>query len=257
MTPNTNAPACRFRLPALTLALLAIAAPTRAQDADLPKAEEVLAKYIEATGGEAAYKALRTRKITGTIEFVGAGISGDLEIWQQAPDKMKTVLNLENVGTVEQGTDGQTAWERNPITGDRLLDGTEKAAFLRQAAFNADLMTAELFDKVETTAKEDVDGTPCYVVVLTPAEGEPETRYYEVESGLMLKSKQTVETPMGAIPVESLVSDYREVDGIKVPFKSTEKLVGQEIQTTLDKVEHGVEIPEDAFEVPEGIKQDD
>ena len=102
------------RIPAAVLALGLLApiaiAPARAQDDALPKAEEVLAQYIEVTGGAAAYEALSSRKVTGSIEFVGAGLKGTLLLQQQAPARMKTTLELENVGTFVQGTDGTVAF---------------------------------------------------------------------------------------------------------------------------------------------------
>ena len=60
---------------------------------------------------------------------------------------------------------------------------------------------------------------------------------------------------MGEIPVESVVSDYKEVDGITMPFTSTETLVGQEVKTTMTSVEHGVTFPPGTFDVPETLKK--
>lgn len=242
-----------LRMPCLGLLALVVS-PAIGQDADLPKAEEVITKAIEATGGEAAYKALSSRKVVGSIEFVGVGLKGSLLLQQEAPDKMGTTLELEGVGTFLQGTDGTTAYEINPISGERLLEGPEKAAFMREAAFYSDLNWQEYYAKAETTGEEEVDGTRCFVVEMTPKEGKPETRYYAADSGLLVKSKRTVESPMGEIQVESSVSDYRDVDGIKIPFVSTESLVGQEVKTTIESVEHGVEFPEGTFDVPDSLK---
>ncbi|QDV35020.1 LolA-like protein [Tautonia plasticadhaerens] len=241
--------------PALALGLLALAGASSPAQDDPPKAEELLSKYIEATGGAEAYKALSSRKATGTIEFAGAGLKGSLELMQQAPDKMKTVLELEGVGTFVQGTDGTTAYEINPISGERTLEGAEKAAFLREAAFYADLDWQDYYTKAETTGTEEVEGSTCFVVEMTPKEGAPETRYFDADSGLLVKTKRVVQTPMGEIPVESFLGDYKEVDGITMPFSSTEKLVGQEVKTTIEAVEHGVDFPEGTFAVPDSLQK--
>lgn len=252
MTRNYGPPLLRL----LSLGLLVAAvSPAVGQDDALPKAEEILAKAIEATGGEAAYKALSTRKVTGTIEFVGAGLKGKLILEQEAPNKMKTSLELENVGTFLQGTDGTIAYEINPVSGERVLEGPEKAAFLREAAFYSDVEWQNYYDQAETKEVMEVDGTPCYVVAMTPKEGRVETRFYAVDSGLLVKSRRIVESPMGEIPVESFVSDYQEVDGLKIPFVSTEVLLGQEVKTTIQSVEHGVAFPEGTFAIPEAIKE--
>ena len=242
-----------LRLIGPALALLAMAAPAFAQD-DLPTAEEVMNKYIEATGGAGAYEKLSSRKITGTVEIVAAGVKGDLTIYQQAPDKLLSTLDFEGIGEVVQGTDGEVAWAEDPNTGDRVLEGAEKADFLRESTFNSELKWKELYKTVEVTGKEDVDGTSCYVVVMTPEEGQPETTYLAVDSGLMVKTKTVQTSPLGDQPVEVSVSDYREVDGVKIPFTSTIRVLQQEIKMSFENVEHNVEIPEGTFDVPESVK---
>lgn len=242
-----------LRLIGPALALLAIAAPAFAED-DLPTAEEVMNKFIEATGGAGAYEELSSRKITGTVEIVAAGVKGDVTIYQQAPDKLLSTLDFEGIGEVVQGTDGKAAWSEDPNTGARLLEGAEKADFLREATFNSELKWKELYENVEVTGKEDVDGTSCYVVVMTPEEGQPETSYFAVDSGLMVRTKTVQTSPLGDQAVEVTVSDYREVDGIKIPFTTTIQVLQQEIKMTFDNVEHGVEIPEGTFDVPESVK---
>ena len=85
---------------------------------NLPKGEELLDKYVAATGGKEAYEKCKNRLIKGTMEFAGAGIKGELTIYQTRPNKMYLEVNLQGIGKIEQGTDGQTVWERNAITGE-------------------------------------------------------------------------------------------------------------------------------------------
>ena len=78
------------------------------------------------------------------------------------------------------------------------------------AKFNAELHWRDVYKKAETTGVEQVDGKDCYKVVLTPGEGSPITRYYDKQSNLLVKMLMTAKNPMGEIPVESMVSDYRK-----------------------------------------------
>ncbi|RUL87072.1 LolA-like protein [Tautonia sociabilis] len=248
----------RFLAPALAFGLLVPAASSsraQAQDQDdLPSAEEILAKSIEATGGVEAYQALSSRKITGSIEFADQGLTGELTIMQQAPNKLKVILELPGIGTIIEGTDGSEVYEINPITGERLKEGAEKAATLREADFDADLNWKEHYAQAETTGVEQVNDTRCFVVEMTPKEGTIETRYYAADSGLLLRVKRTIESPMGAVPVESTFSDFREVDGVTMPFQSTDTVLGQTVKTAFAAIEHGVTFPEGTFDLPEPLR---
>ncbi|CAN5746388.1 hypothetical protein BH23PLA1_BH23PLA1_19020 [soil metagenome] len=244
----------RLRIAALVTFGLAISTiSTQAQETDLPEAEAILDKYIEATGGAEAHQKIKTRVTRGTLEVVGAGLKGDVEIYQAAPAKLLSVVEFEGLGKIVQGTDGKAAWELNPLTGDRVLKDNEKADFLIAARLD-ETAWREDYEKVECTGVEDVDGKPAYKVVLTPKQGNPATNFYDKDSGLMVKSSRTVETPMGQIPVEIFISDYQEVDGLKIPFKSTQKVLTQELKTEAEEISHNVEIGDDRFAIPDSVK---
>ena len=76
---------------------------------------------------------------------------------------------------------------------------------------------------------ETVDGQECYKVVLTPAEGKPETMYFQKKSGLAVKTTTVAVSPMGEIPVEVLVANYKNFDGVLAPAKTTQKAAGRGI----------------------------
>jgi hypothetical protein len=63
-----------------------------------------------------------------------------------------------------------------------------------------------------------------------------------------------VKSPMGEIPAESVVSDYRKEGGVLVPHKVSQKMVGLEISTSLDSIQYNAEIPKGKFELPDEIK---
>ncbi len=253
-------------LPCVFLALAA-APPASAQTgeavatADLPKGEDILDRFVEVTGGKAAYEKLKNRVITGTLNVTMKGvadappITGKMTIWQAAPNKMYVEQDMGERGKMMEGYDGKTAWQYHPAMGGRVKEGLEKTSSERAALFNSELFWRDRTKSVETVGIEDVDGKPAYKVVLTPKEGPIETRYFDKESGLAVKSTMTVATPMGQIPVEILQSDYREVDGVKVSHRLMQIVQAQEVSITFDKIEHNVEIPADRFDVPEQVKE--
>ena len=90
--------------------------------------------------------------------------------------------------------------------------------------------------------------------MLTPRDGQPETRYYDKTSGLLVRTSMIMKTEMGEIPAESSVSDYRKVDGVLMPFLVKQKVLGQEFTVTLQSVKNNVEIPKERFALPEDVK---
>ena len=59
---------------------------------------------------------------------------------------------------------------------------------------------------------------------------------------------------MGEVPIEVIPADFKEVDGIKMPFKATQKVLTQEIVIKFDTVEQNVDLPKDTFALPAEIK---
>ena len=236
-------------------ALTAMAGMTAmAADEALPKADTILEKFIEVTGGRAAREKLRTEVSTGSIEFVGKGIKGTLTTYKEVPDKMLLVMDIPGIGKIEEGYDGQVAWGRNAMQGPRIKEGDEKALAVRGASFNAELKWHDFYKSADTKGVEEVDGKPCYKIIMTPIQGNPETRFYDKQSSLLVKSSMVVKTQMGEIAAETDVADYRKEGDFLMPHKVTQKVAGQELLMTLDTVKYNGEIEKGRFDLPDEIK---
>ncbi|MGH9662600.1 MAG: DUF620 domain-containing protein, partial [Bryobacteraceae bacterium] len=243
-----------WRAGALAAALaVATGMPVAAQD-KLPKADEILDRFVEVTGGRAIYQKIRTELAIGTMEVVGKGVKGMMTLYQAAPNKMYVSIEIEGVGKMEQGTDGDVVWEKNAIQGPRVKSGEERAAALREADIRSRLNWREAFDKAEVTGVESVDGDPCHKVVMTPKEGKPETRFYSRKTGLLVRKDVIAKTPMGEIPAQSYIGEYKLVDGILTPHRITQKVLGQEMQTSLQSIKYNADIPSSRFDLPDEVK---
>jgi zinc protease len=242
-----------WKLAAGLLPLVALAAAPQAAQ-DLPKAETILDKYIEVTGGKAAHEKIRTEIISGKMEFAANGISGTMTAWHAEPDKSLMEIDIPGLGKMREGFDGTVAWSLSALQGPHIKEGAEKEDAVRQARMNSDLHWRELYPKVETTGVESVDGKDCYKVVLTPASGNPITQYYDKQSNLLVRMTMTATTAMGNVPVDSVAADYHKDGEILSPHKLTQKLAGQQITLTVDKVEYNAEIPPGTFDLPDEIK---
>src|SRR5260370_28455832 len=225
-----------------------------AADEPLPKAETILERFIEVTGGKAAYQKRKTEIATGTLEFAAQGLKGTLTRYASDPDKSYSSLDIDGIGKIEMGSSGNIAWEKNAILGPRVKSGEEKAQALREATFNAQLFLRKIFPKAVTIDVETVDTEECYKVLLTPAQGKPETSYYQKKSGLEVKTATVAVNPMGEIPVEVILADYKNFDGVLVPTRVTQKAGGQEFTLTIQTMKTNEAIPPDRFEPPAEIK---
>jgi hypothetical protein len=239
-----------FRL-RIAVPLLALSAAAFAAD-DI-KPEAIMDKFIEVTGGQAAYEKTKTEIATGTVEVMG--MSGTLTSYRAAPDKSYSVVDFSaGPGKFEEGVSGGVAWAMDGMQGPRIKEGDERTAAVRNAALYKDPHWRDFYKKAELAGTEDVGGKACYKVVLTPNEGAAETRYFDKTSGLLLKIVMPVTTPDGSATVESSLSDYRDENGVLAPHTVSEKLPSFELLIKVQSVKQNPDIPAGRFDLPAEIK---
>ena len=222
--------------------------------ADLPKGETLLDKYIEVTGGKAAYAKIHSEMMTGTMEFPAMGLKGKLTAYSAEPDKQYFEVALEGIGKMQEGSNGDAAWANSAMQGPRIKEGGEKTESLMRAKFNAELNWRDMYKTVETVGTETVDGQECYKVVATPKSGNPKTLWYGKDSNLVVKMSAVTATPQGDIQSDTTVSDYRKEGDVLVPHKMSIKAGPMEIAMTVDSMQINPEIPKNTFDVPDEVK---
>lgn len=241
------------------LAAFGLAAQTAVTDvgpgakATQPTADTVLQHFVDATGGKAAYDAVKTRVSTGTFTLTGKGINGAIKIYQAAPAKAYTVVDIEGVGKQEDGNDGKTVWELSSMTGARIKTGEEAASELRNSALDAHTNWKSYYKSAEVVGSENIGDKSCWKLVMTPNQGSPETDWFDKTTGLLVRESATMDTPMGKIPVSADYSDYRKQGDLTLAFKLTQTVAGQEFEIALNKVELNADIPANRFDLPADI----
>jgi hypothetical protein len=238
----------------LALAILFSPVALFCADEALPPAATVLNRWIEVTGGRAALEKRHNQVQRGTVEIASVGLKGNVTIYEAEPNKNRATFELAGIGKIESGTNGEVAWENNPLQGPRIKQGPELAESLRDSTFNAELFWQKLYAKVETMGIETTEGHECYKVVLTPKEGNPTTEYFDRKSGLLVKTSATRTTSMGQITGEVLYDDYRKDGDILAPHKLIQRAASQEFQIQLQSVEANADLPKDIFALPPEIQ---
>jgi len=226
----------------------------RAADEPLPDGAAVLDRYVEVTGGKEAYAKHKSEIETGTLEYPAQGLKAKITRYASEPNNYLASVEIAGIGKIDTGVTDGVAWENSVVLGARIKSGEEKALAMREAAFNAIANWRKLFPKVETTGAESVDGVGCYKVLLTPAEGRTETRYFSRQTGLLVKVTTVAVTQMGDVPVEMRFSGYKEANGILAPSEVTQKAAGQEFTVSIESVRVNEEIPASTFALPAEVK---
>jgi len=239
---------------ALALAAGTGAARAQAPAAPLPTGDAVLAKYVEVTGGAAAYDALKNQVVHARMEIMGAGVVIALTVYSAPPANLYTLVESEATGRMESGVSDGVVWENSALRGAIVKEGIERDDALRDATFFRMAHWKEHVKSAECTGAADVGGKPAYRVVLTPKAGSPQTFYFDKESGLLVRTEATVTSAAGAVQVVAEPGDFRKVDGIMIPFTNRMQVMGQQRVVTVDKVEHNVALPPDRFALPAEIK---
>lgn len=211
-------------------------------------AEQVLEKSIQAMGGRAAMNKITSTIMKGNMQM--QGMQGSFEIHQKAPNKHFFMQTLQGVGEFKQGFDGKTGWSQDPMSGVRNMEGAELEMTKREARHNAPLYWKQLYKKVELLGTRKVGNGTAYAIRMTPAKGKPVTQYFDTKTFLPVKVDMVIESPQGTVATETLLSDYRTVNGVKFPFTLKQRVAGIEVSMKITEIKNNVPIKDSIFAKP-------
>jgi photosynthetic reaction center cytochrome c subunit len=181
-----------------------------------PTVDQILNQYVEALGGKAAIEKLQSRAMKGNW-LTSNGISLGYEVYQKGPDNLFTILNTPQQGTIERGFNGQVAWEKSN-RGLRELEGLELFYLKRYPDLYKDIKLKEQFTKLDFAGTDKIVDRDVYVLRGTTTDNRRERLYFDTQSGLLLRRTTSMPTMIGVIPEQVDFEDYRQVDGMKLPF---------------------------------------
>ncbi|MFZ6011533.1 MAG: outer membrane lipoprotein-sorting protein [Bacteroidota bacterium] len=222
----------------LTLVAVVAALFVKAQTAD-----EILAKYFENTGGKDKWKALKSMKATGKVNF--QNMDFPITIFETTPVKQRTVIQVQGVEIV-QAYDGTDAWMVNPLQGGtaavKLSD--DEAKEFKDNEFEDEFIDYKSKGHtVEFLGSEEVDGVKCYKIQLVKnknndKEDVTEIHYFDSENYVpIMRVTYARSGPAKGQEVKMYLSDYQDVNGLMMPFFMESKLNGQTFQkVTIEKV---------------------
>jgi zinc protease len=215
-----------------------------------PSADQIINRYVEASGGREAWQKLTSRVSTGTIEVPSMNLTGTVEIYEKAPDRMLAVITIAGA-SFRQAYDGTSGWTDDPSNGLREQSGAELAEARRDADFYHSLDLRKLYAGFKVSGKAKVGDRDAYLVEGTlPEGGKPDKMYFDSQSGLPVRIISEHHGPDGVADYQEDFEDFRDVDGIKLPFTIHQTNSGTEMIIKIEETHHNVEVEDSRFSKP-------
>ena len=237
------------RSSALVATLAFVAASPFFVAAQSPSVDDLVAKNIEAKGGLEKLHAVQSIKQTSHISMQSS--TATLIAYAKRPNLIRQEINIAGQSIV-QAFDGSTAWTVNPLqTGSNtpvIVTGPEADAMKEQADFESPLVDYKTKGyKIELIGAETVAGKKLNHLKLTSKAQRVQHVYLDDATGLEVKIVN--ESPVGMLEQE--LSDYRDVNGVKVPFAIRTSSAGVTMASiAVDKVEINPTIDDALFKMP-------
>lgn len=239
-------------LAVLTVALLGLVPAALAQDApETPSVETLLSRHAEALGGLERLDQVESLRWTGT--WVAFSEEGTFTLTRLRPDRYRLEYEMLGEGLVE-GYDGDDAWTIHPLMGIPAavtMSDSERAAVQAQADFFGPLIRPEAKGhEVTLVGRSDFEGTDAWELTVTRADGTEETWFLDAETYLPV-GRRSVTTDWGRPhPLTVFYDDWREVEGIRLPFYWENEFFIRHQIVEVDEVEVNPEVDPALFDRP-------
>jgi hypothetical protein len=215
-----------------------------------PSIDAILHRYIEALGGRAALEKLRSRVTTGTIDVPAMSLSGKIVIREKAPNLFLSTVTISGAA-FRQGFDGDVGWTDDPDNGVREQTGPELYEARREADFYHPLHIEKLYSKLNLVGQEKLAERSVYLVEGSLVEGgDPDKLYFDTKTGLITRVITVRHLPEGASIYREDFEDFRNVDGIKLPFLIHLSEGESEYTVKVEEVHHNLEMDDALFLKP-------
>jgi outer membrane lipoprotein-sorting protein len=219
-----------------------------------PTADQLLDKFIRASGSAQHLAALSSWSAQGTIEgFDTYHMKVPVEIYAQAPAQRSMISHPQN-GSASIVFDGSAGWIASfdrpvrliPMLPGPEFDGGKLDAML---GFPGGIKQA-LTDWKVGFPKTTIDDK---VVNIVQGTGAGKTRvklYFDEKTGLLTRQVRYADTPVGMVPTQIDYADYREVAGVKLPYHIVITWTDGQSDIQLSDIQANVPIDAEKFAKP-------
>ena len=187
-------------------------------------ASSIMVSYIEAIGGKDAVDGVKTLLFSAEMTIEGAPFKPTAIRKSMAPNKSSTEIIVPGMGTMmKEKFDGESGYSeqggmKNPMSKEDIDDKSSEKVLFPELHYT--------LDDIELISLSDIDGKEVYKIKVNGS--EESFRYYEANSGLLVRVEESQEAQGQSMTSITVHSDYREVNGILIPF-SQKVTVGPQI----------------------------
>lgn len=218
-----------------------------AKEATGPSADQLLDKYVQAVGGAAAVDKVTSRVMKGTISFGDRNVP--IDIYSKDPDKRISFTHTPDGDSVT-AFDGHEGWLGAPGRPLREMHGPDIDAAAMDADLHFPAHLKGMFSEAQARGTEKIGDHDTFYVMGRREGKTPLKLYFDVQSGLLVRLVRYGETPLGRMPTQIDYADYREVSGVKIPFRWTLARPGGRFTIQLSEVKQNVPVDDAKFVKP-------
>ena len=215
-------------------------------------ADQVLDKYIQALGGAERLAKITSFSAKGTYQ----GYQDEkypVDIFAKSPNQISTVVHT-SAGDSATTYDGRAGWIAGPAT-ERpvaLLDltGGDLAGAKLDAALWFPTHIKQALTQWRPASSVAIDGRDMQMIQGSTDGRYPVNLYFETKSGLLARVVRYADSPVGLNPTQIDYADYRDVAGVRMPYRMTVTWLDGKANTMLSEIQPNVPIDAARFTKP-------
>jgi hypothetical protein len=214
---------------------------------NMPAADQLIDNYIRALGGAAAIERITSREESGSTTVGGKAIR--FERFDQEPDKQTVIRHLP-AGDGMTVINGREGWSSMPGQPVRDMHGADLAAAQIDADLHFSLHIKQTFAELRVEDPENIGNREAYVVSGITNGQPPVKFYFDEQSGLLQRLVRFAPSPLGLVPTQIDYDDYRNVDGVEIPFRTIVAQPGESSIFQVEQVRQNIPIDGAKFAKP-------
>ena len=223
------------------------------QAAGAPSVDQILEKYIQALGGAQRLASLTNFVARGTYQGYDDPEKHPLEMYAKAPDERTVIVQTGN-GPSTTTYDGHSGWIAAPDADQPMPVMTLTGGDLQGARLDAILpfpaALKQTFSQWRVGSPANISDHDVQVVQGSNPGESPVKFYFDQQSGLLVRVVRYTNLPVGLNPTQVDYADYRDVSGVKLPFRWTVTWTDGRSVTELTQVQPNVAIDAAKFSKP-------
>ncbi len=211
--------------------------------------EKVINSYINAIGGIEKINKIKDLSINMSATFQGMAMTAEMK--KKSPDKFMMEVKMNGAMVVQKQVFDGTKGKASGMGGEQELTGDELEEVRAGAKIvpEIDYLNAANGYKLTLKGIEKINGKDAYKLEVETPWKKKGIEYYDTATGLKTQEVKTTEGPQGPMTQTTLYDDYREVNGVKFPFKVGQSFGPQMIEMKASTIEVNKKLNDSLFKI--------